>query len=114
MSLQVRCKVPLTRPQILARHLRIGLPEHTLRQSYPTEASGHPGWAQVFDVGSRGSVVRVKTVTLVASGCAFDWVLSVPAGEDFEAAARDFDAWWSTLRFDGAGSGRVADKGEES
>lgn len=100
MSLQVRCKGPLTAPQILARHLRIGLPDHTVRQSYPVEASGHSGWVQVLDVMANGRVVRLKTVTLVAGGCAFDWLLSVPGGEDFPAAEGSFDAWWPTLRID--------------
>jgi len=100
MSLQARCRVPLTEPQILARHLRINIPDHTLRESYPAEASGHPGWVQVFDVSANGSVVRVKTVTLVARGCAFDFLLSVHGGRGFPASAESFDAWWSSLRVD--------------
>src|SRR5262245_43661096 len=31
MTLSSRCGVPLSRPDILARHLRIGIPEHVVR-----------------------------------------------------------------------------------
>lgn len=110
MSLQVRCKVPLTRPQILARHLLIGVGDYTLRESSPAEVAGYPAWAQVFDAVANGSVVRVKTVTVVARGCVFDWTLSVHGGRGFEQAEASFDAWWSTLRFDALAAGGAGEE----
>ena len=53
---------------------------------------------QTLDVRQDGSVVRLKTVTAVVEGCALDWVLSVGGDHDFEAAERDFDAWWQSFR----------------
>jgi hypothetical protein len=98
MTLSSRCRIPITRVPILARHLRFGIPPYTLRDSGPVEVDSLEGWQQVFDVMDRDVVVRVKTVTFVVSGCAVDWVLSVQGDARFGDAERDFDAWWSTLR----------------
>lgn len=98
MTLSSRCHVPISRPQILARHLRIGIPEHIVREAGPVEANGLPGWQQSFDATQDGTLVRIKTVTFVANDCAFDAVLSAREGEGFEAAEPAFDVWWSTLR----------------
>ncbi|HEY5658422.1 MAG TPA: hypothetical protein VIY27_11605 [Myxococcota bacterium] len=100
MSLQSRCGRPVAAPPIMARHLVIGLPERTLRQAGPVTVGDWPGWSQTFDTLSDGAVVRVKTVTLVAEGCAFDWILT--ARSDFEAAEPSFDAWWQSFEFDAA------------
>jgi hypothetical protein len=91
MSVQARCRRPLAEPAILARHLVIGIPEHTLRQAGPAAVAGRSGWTQTFDARLDGRTVRVKTVTLVAAGCAYDFVLV--AGEGFEASEQDYDAW---------------------
>ena len=96
MSLQSRCRSPLTRPQILARHLIIGLPERTLRQSGPVSVGEAPGWMQTFDTEDAGRAVRIKTVTLVSGSCAIDWILSARA--DFDRVEPDFDAWWESFR----------------
>jgi hypothetical protein len=91
MSLQARCRRPVAEPGILARHLVIGIPEHTLRQAGPTQVAGRSGWTQTFDARLEGRTARVKTVTLVAAGCAYDFVLVASRG--FEVGERDFDAW---------------------
>jgi hypothetical protein len=97
MSLQSRCGRPVAAPHIMARHLVIGLPERTLRQSGPVSVDDWPGWYQVFDTLNGGTAVRVKTVTLVVEHCTFDWILSARSG--FEAAEPSFDAWWRSFEF---------------
>ncbi len=109
MSLQSRCGRPVAAPQIMARHLVIGLPERRLRQSGPVSVGDWPGWFQIFDTLHGGAAVRVKTVTLVAGRCTFDWILS--AREGFEAAEPSFDAWWRSFEFTAAaeaGAGKEA------
>lgn len=98
MTLSSRCRVSLAEPRLLARHLRIGIPEHTVRDAAPVSVGGASGWEQRFDAREGGAVVRLKTVTAVVEGCALDWVLSVGGERDFEAAQRDFDAWWQSFR----------------
>jgi len=98
MSLQSGCRRPVAGPQVMARHLVIGLPERTLRQAGPVAVEDWPGWTQTFDTMQEGTTVRVKTVTLVAAGCAIDWVLT--GAEGFEAAEPSFDRWWSSFRLD--------------
>ena len=105
MSLQSRCGRPVAAPQIMARHLVIGLPERTLRQSGAVSVDDWPGWYQVFDTLSDGAAVRVKTVTLVAERCTVDWILSATGG--FERAEPSFDAWWHSFEF-------AADAGAEA
>jgi hypothetical protein len=100
MTLSSRCKAPLTRAEVLARHLRIGIGDHTLREGGAVAVGGLSGWAQIFDVLEHDALVRVKTVTLIAGPCVLDWVLTARDGHGFEAAKGDFDAWWHTLRFE--------------
>jgi hypothetical protein len=96
MTLQSRCGRPVATPQLMARHLVIGLPDRELVAAGPIPVDGRNGWAQVFDT-VRGDVsIRVKTVTVVASDCTFDWVLGSTG--DFDAAEVEFDAWWGTFR----------------
>jgi hypothetical protein len=109
MSLQSGCGRPVAEPRIMARHLVIGLSEHTLRQSGPVAVGGWPGWFQVFDTLHGGSAVRVKTVTLVAERCTFDWILSARSG--FETAEPSFDAWWRSFEF---AATPAAEAGEEA
>jgi hypothetical protein len=98
MSLQSGCRRPLAGPQVMARHLVIGLPERTLRQAGPVAVGNWPGWTQTFDTLQEGTTVRVKTVTLTTNHCAIDWILT--AAEGFEAAEPSFDRWWSSFRVD--------------
>lgn len=99
MSLQSRCGSPVAEPAVMARHLRIGVPDPTLRQAGPVAVGGYSGWTQTFDVGPEGGGVRVKTVTVVENGCAIDWVLVAASG--FEEAEPDFDAWVAGVRLPG-------------
>jgi hypothetical protein len=104
MSLQARCGRPVTSPQIMARHLMIGIPERTLRQAGPYLVADRSGWMQTFDARVEGRMVRIQTVTLVDADCAYDFVL-VAAG-DPGPAQRDFEAWvedFSLTRVDTAG-----------
>jgi hypothetical protein len=97
MTFSSRCGEPITKPALLARHLRIGIPANVVRESGPLELGSLPGWQQVFDADAARGAVRVKTVTFVADGCALDWVLIARDAEDFERAQTEFDAWWRTL-----------------
>lgn len=91
LSLQARCGRPVTSAAIMARQLVIGIPERTLREGGPHEVAGQSGWLQTFDARLEGRTVRIKTITLVAGGCAYDLVLV--AEGDFAPAERAFDAW---------------------
>ena len=95
MSLQSRCGKPVATPQLMARHLVIRLPDRTLVSAGPIAVAGRSGWSQVFDTVEHGVSVRVKTVTLVAQDCTFDWVLASTGS--FDAAEVDFDAWWASF-----------------
>ncbi|MGH7336159.1 MAG: hypothetical protein ACREI7_01155 [Myxococcota bacterium] len=103
MTFSSRCGVPLPPPQFLARHLRIGIPANVVRESGPVQVGALTGWQQVFDAEAEHGAVRVKTVTVVANGCALDWVLTGREASGFEEAERDFDAWWGTLRVEPQG-----------
>jgi hypothetical protein len=102
MTFSSRCGEPLTRIEILARHLRIGIPPHVVRESGPVALGPLSGWQQVIDADGAAGVVRIKTVTFAANGCALDWVLTAREGRGFEEAKLDFDAWWQTLAVDAA------------
>ncbi len=91
ISLQARCGRPVTSPQIMARHLMIGIPERTLRQAGPYLVGGRSGWTQTFDARVDGRTVRIQTVTLVTTACAYDFL--VVAAGDPEPAQRTFQAW---------------------
>ena len=98
LSLQSRCGRPVAAPVFMARHLLIGLPERTLVAAGPTQVDGRDAWTQTLDTVQKGVSVRVKTVTLVAADCSFDWILMTAA--DFEPAEQAFDAWWDSFRLD--------------
>ena len=105
MSLQARCGRPVASPGIMARHLMIGIPERTLREAHPVSVAGHSGWAQIFDARLEGRTVRVQTVTVVTSGCAYDFL--VVTADDSEPAQRVFEAWvdsFSLAEVDTAGA----------
>ena len=96
LGLQSRCGRPVAEPVFMARHLLIGLREHALVAAGPTQVDGRKAWTQTFDTLQEGVSLRVKTVTLVAAGCSFDWIL-MTAGS-FEPAEQAFDAWWGSFR----------------
>jgi hypothetical protein len=99
MSLQARCGRPVAEPAIMARHLLIGIPERTLRQAGPTSVAGRSAWTQTFDARLEGRTVRIQSVTLVASGCTYDFLL-VAAG-DPEPAQRVFESWVASFSLPG-------------
>ncbi len=96
LALQSRCGHPVATPVFMARHLLFGLRERTLVAAGPTLVDGREGWTQTLDTVQEGVPVRVKTVTLVAAGCSFDWVL-MTAGS-FEPVEQTFDAWCGSFR----------------
>jgi len=109
LSLEVHCGVPLAEPEILARGLRVGIPEAQLRDQREVTVDGRRAWAQVFDASpgpdSRSAAagqapeapaVRVKTVTRVDARCVQDFVLAAPG--DWAPAEAAFDAWWGSFR----------------
>ena len=101
MSVSSRCRTPLASPEILARHLRIGMAAHRLRVGAPVEVDGYPGWMQIFDARDDASFVRVKTVTGLVGICVYDFVLV--AQHSFPASEAGFDAWWRSFRVTDAG-----------
>ena len=98
LSLQSRCGRPVAEPVFMARHLLFGLRERTLVAAGPTQVDGLDAWTQTLDTVQEDVSVRVKTVTLVAADCSFDWILMTAA--DFEPAEQAFDAWWGSFRLD--------------
>jgi hypothetical protein len=98
LSLQSRCGRPVAAPVFMARHLLFGLRERTLVAAGPTQVAGRDAWSQTLDTVQDGISVRVKTVTLVAADCSFDWILMTAA--DFGPAEQAFDAWWGSFRLD--------------
>jgi hypothetical protein len=114
MTFTSRCGEPITRPDLLARHLRIGIPANVVREAGPVELGPIAGWQQVFDVDAPRGAVRMKTVTFAVNGCALDWALIARETDGFEAAEQDFDAWWRTLVVDPApGTATAADAAAE-
>lgn len=93
LSLYSECDRTPTTPQVLARSLLIGVEQRVLRQSGPVAAGNLQGWSQVVDVEEAGHVRRLKTVTLIAERCSYDFLLI--AGDDFESLEPGFDAWWA-------------------
>ena len=96
LGLQSRCGHPVAEPVFMARHLLFGLRERTLVAAGPTQVDGRDAWSQTLDTVQEGVSVRIKTVTLVAAGCSFDWILMTPGA--FEPAEQAFDAWWGSFR----------------
>lgn len=112
IALDSRCGRPVAAPVFMARHLVIGLPkQRTLVAAGPTRVDGRDAWTQTFDTVQGGVSVRVKTVTLVAADCSFDWIL-MSAGS-FELAEQAFDAWWGSFRL-GARYGEEADEDRDT
>jgi hypothetical protein len=111
MTFSSRCGEPITRPDLLARHLRIGIPANVVRESGPVEIGALAGWQQVFDVDAARGAVRMKTVTFPVNGCALDWLLIARDADGFESAEAEFDAWWHTLAVEPAPGTATASDG---
>lgn len=97
MSLLSRCRRTAASPQVLARHLTIGLSESELERSGPLALKGRPGWSQTFLTLREGVLVHVKTVTVVSLPCVFDWILVMP--RPFGPIESVFDRWWTSFSF---------------
>jgi hypothetical protein len=98
IALQSRCGRPVASPDVMARHLLIGIRDRELVGSRPVEIDGHGGFQQAFRVRGGPVDVRVETVTLVLEGCTLDWILAGAADDASSEAA--FEAWWQSFRLD--------------
>jgi len=96
MSLKSRCGRPVAKADLMARHLLIGLDPREVVTSEPVAVDGRDGWLQVVRTEREGRPVWLRTVTLVAGGCSFDWVLAT--ARRASPAEADFDAWWGSFR----------------
>lgn len=97
MILMSECGRSQAGPGVLARQLLIGVGSRTPLASGPVEWNGQAGWSQTLEVEEEGQRVRVKSVTLPAGKCTFDWVLV--ARGDFEESESEFDRWWRTFEY---------------
>ena len=106
MSLLSQCRDSGASPQVLARHLTIGLSESQVLRSGPVALAGDPGWSQTFVTRQEGTPAQVKSVTVVSLPCVFDWVLVMPG--NFGRIESIFDRWWASFEFhaEGAEAGR--------
>lgn len=97
MSLASRCGTPLAAPRVLARHLVIGVEGRRALGGESVEVGGWPGWLERFEVEEDdGEVRRLCTLTVVADGCVYDWLLVTPSPPD-EGLDEAFDRWWSSF-----------------
>lgn len=97
MTFFTNCKLETQSPRVLARQLTTGIALRAWRQRDPVEVAGQSGWLQEIEIDASGEVLTMKTVTVVANKCSYDWVLV--AGSTYAAAVASFDGWWSSFRF---------------
>src|SRR5256885_15137167 len=64
MTFSSRCGEPITRPELLARHLRIGIPANVVREAGPGELGALSGWQQGFDAHAAHRAGRGETGTV--------------------------------------------------
>jgi hypothetical protein len=96
MSLGSRCGTPLATPEVLSRHLVIGVRHRRLLDEGAVTLDGHAGWTRTYKVEIEGTTRYLKSVTVVAGRCVYDWVLL--AGGDTPEVERTFDRWWASFR----------------
>lgn len=96
LGFAVVCGRPQTRPELMSRHLMIGLGSRHVIAAGAAVWQGREVWQQYFDASAQGSALRGKTVTLLAAGCSLDWVL-LSRPEIFAGHEALFDAWWQSL-----------------
>lgn len=92
-------------PALLARQLRIGIERSSdsVRDAHSVELHGDAGWTQTFAAAGEGRDLLLRSVTLSAKLCTYDWIL-VGAGEKERDAS--FDRWWTSfVRAGGPGPG---------
>lgn len=99
LSLLSRCRGTRAGAEVLARALTAGVDRERFETRQALVVLGRPGWTQTFDAEAG---TRVRTVTVVAERCVFDWLVVAPAPR-FDAAATCFDAWWPTFELPEAG-----------
>jgi hypothetical protein len=106
LSLKSLCGKPVGNAQLMARHLRLGLADDwQVLASGPVDVDGRSGWSQTLATSRDGVPLHLKTVTLVAGGCTFDWILT--SAGPFEAAEADFDRWWASFRLGSSYAGEA-------
>ena len=96
-SLSSRCHTSLAEPQILARHLVIGLRDRTRLEAGAVLVDGRPGWLQRYDVTVDASTRRLTSVTTVVRECVIDFVLVEP--HPASGSAQEFERWWGSFRW---------------
>ena len=96
-SLSSRCHTPLARPQILARHLVIGLPDRSLLEARAVVVDGRPGWLQRYELSVDAATRRLTSVTTVVRECVIDFVLVEP--HPASGSAQEFERWWGSFRW---------------
>lgn len=96
MTFFTSCRLQTKSPRVLARQLTTGVAVRNWKRRESVMVAGYSGWLQEFEIDAPGEPRTMKTVTIVANKCSYDWVLI--AGKTFPAAVEAFDAWWSSLR----------------
>jgi hypothetical protein len=92
MALTSRCDEPKSPPEVLARQLLFGIRERRVLSSGRVELRGMEGWSQqIVGLGEAGRI-EARTVSFVAGGCVFDWMLVAP--ETLAAIEPVFAGWW--------------------
>lgn len=102
MTFFTSCKLEAKSPRVLARQLTTGIAVRNWKRRESVTVAGYGGWLQEFEIDAPGEIRTMKTVTIVADRCSYDWVLI--ADKTFPEAVEAFDVWWSSLRFIDASS----------
>ena len=97
ISMSSSCRETRAAPAQLGRHLMIGIAGRKPLKAGRLMHAGDEGWWQIVDAEENGAAVRIKTVTLLAGGCVFDWVLVAPEPGGFGWAEPLFDRWWASF-----------------
>lgn len=80
----------------LSRHLLFALEERRVEEEGPVETGTGGAYRRVVRARADGSPVRLETLTRVAGGCTFDWLLVTPGAPG--AAGALFERWWRSFR----------------
>jgi len=93
MGMLSECRATDAEVNLLSRNLALGFRDQKLLASRPVAVGGLSGWERVFETATLGRIARVKTVTVRAGGCTFDWLLVSAPGLRFVALEPTFDRW---------------------
>ncbi len=91
------CKIEARSARTLARQLTTGISPTRWQRRESVTVAGREGWLQEFEFEISDRKRTMKTVTVVANRCSYDWVLV--AGSTYDIAVESFDGWWSSFRF---------------